>query len=88
MAGITDRVKQVKIRHDAVLESRREAKAELKLKKEQLAALVEEMRAAGVDPETLDAELQIAEENLKQALDRFEVELEAAEAAFKIRPQR
>ncbi len=86
MADIKDRIKSLRARQDRVIEARNRLAAESKLKKEQLSACVQEIRAAGYQPETLQAELEKAEKDLLAKIEEFEAELTLAEQACKITP--
>lgn len=55
---------------------------QLEAKKEELAALIKEIRAAGHDPKNLAAERDKAEQDLKSLAEAYEKDLVAAEAAI------
>lgn len=78
-------MKSLKTRQDRLTDKRAALAAESKIKKEELAALIQQIRAAGFQPESLDAELAQAETALIEAMDRFEEELRRAEIACDIK---
>lgn len=83
--SLKERMKSLKTRQDRLTDKRAALAAESKIKKEELAALIQQIRAAGFQPESLDAELAQAETALIEAMDRFEEELRRAEVACDIK---
>lgn len=81
---IPKKLQELKARHERVVRKRDEAAAEAKVRRAELDKLLHEIREAGYDPSTLRDELQKAEAELQEAMDRFEEELSEAERAFSL----
>lgn len=77
-------LKELKERYERAVAKRAELAAEIKIKREQLVDLIEEMKAAGVQPDQLDSEMEKAKAELDTALIHFEKELETVEKAYKL----
>lgn len=72
-------------RHDAVVQKRAGVGGQLQAKKEELAAILQEAKAAGFDPKNLAAERDKAQEELATIVADFEkklIEVETALATF------
>jgi chromosome segregation ATPase len=69
-------------RSDAVNRKKSELQGLLAAKKEELAALVKEIKAAGIDPKNLTAERDKAKTDLESMIASYEKDLEATEKAL------
>lgn len=69
-------------RTDAVNRKKSELLGLLQAKKDELAALVKEIKAAGIDPKNLTAERDKAKTDLESMIDSYEKDLAATEKAL------
>lgn len=69
-------------RTDTVTKKKAGFGGQLQAKKEELAALILEIRAAGIDPKNLAAERDKAQQSLEQMAADYEKELAAVELAL------
>ena len=79
---IDSKVKDLMTRHAAVLQRKAALSGQLQAKKEELVALVNEIKAAGYDPKNLSEECSKAQRELEASVTTFEVELVAVEKAL------
>jgi hypothetical protein len=80
-----DYIESLQKRHQAVLEKRASLSGQLQAKKQELTAIIDEIKAAGYDPTKLAAEHERVEQELEVMaadLDKKLTEVEAAIAAF------
>jgi uncharacterized protein YoxC len=76
---LEEKIQVLSTRHKAVLRRKLELGGELKAKKEELAALVDEIKKAGYNPKTLIEDRDKAQEELELLLKDFEANLVGAE---------
>lgn len=69
-------------RHDAVTNRKAVFQGQLQAKKEELASLIQEIKAAGYDPKKLVAERDKAQQELVTMITKFETDLAAVERAL------
>ena len=79
---IRKRVERALQRKDAVDQQKAALGGQLQAKKEELAALVKEIRDEGYDPKTLAKARDTVQEELEAMITSFEGELAAAETAI------
>ena len=79
---IKTRVESALQRTDAVERAKANLSGQLQAKKEELAALVKEIRDAGYDPKTLASSRDQLQKNLEEQLVQYEAQLAKAEAAI------
>jgi len=78
-------IESLQKRHAVVLEKRAQLNGQLQAKRQELAAIIEEIKAAGYDPKNLATEYDRVEQELETMasdLDKKLTEVEAALAAF------
>ena len=83
---ITRRIEDLQKRHTALVQEKAGLQGQLKAKKEELAKIVEEIKAAGYDPKQITQERDRVKKELEVAVSKLETEyaeVEAALAAFK-----
>lgn len=76
---LQERMQNLSSRHAKVLRRKSELGGELKSKKAELAALVQEIQDAGYNPKTLVEDRNKAQAELETLLDTFETNLVGAE---------
>ena len=81
---IETKVKDLMTRHAAVLQKKATLSGQLQAKREELADLMKEIKAAGYDPKTLVEESARAKTNLEAEITTFEADLVKAEAALAV----
>lgn len=81
---IKRKIEDLQRRVEAVNTKKASFGGQLKAKKEELAALVQEIRAAGFDPKNLVAERDKAQAELETLMESFEKELQKAEDAMAV----
>jgi len=79
---IKRKIDDLQKRTDAVAKKKAQFSGQLQAKKEELAALIKEVKAAGYDPKTLVGDRDRAKAELEQMLGDYESELTKTEAAF------
>ena len=78
------KIESLQKRHQAVLEKRAVLSGQLQAKKQELSAILEEIKAAGYDPKNLAAEHEKAEQELETMIDAFEKNLTDTEVALAV----
>ena len=78
------KIESLQKRHQAVLEKRAVLSGQLQAKKQELAAIIEEIKAAGYDPKNLASEHDKAEQELEAMVVEFEKKLADVEAALAV----
>lgn len=78
------KIESLQKRHQAVLEKRAVLSGQLQAKKQELAAIIEEIKAAGYDPKNLASEHDKAEQELEAMVVDFEKKLTDVEAALAV----
>lgn len=76
------RISDLQTRHARVLKRKTELGGELKSKKDELAALVKEIQAAGYNPKTLVEDRNKAQQELEALMEEFEKGLREAETTL------
>lgn len=76
------KIEELQKRHAAVLKRKSENEGRLKAKREELAALVADIKAAGRDPKTLVADRDAALKDLEALVAAFETDIAFAETAL------
>jgi len=79
---IKRKIDDLQKRTDSVSQKKAAFGGQLKAKKEELAALVAEIRAAGLDPKNLISERDKARAELEQMITTFEADLVKSETAL------
>jgi chromosome segregation ATPase len=79
---IKKKIDDLQKRTDAVATKKAQFGGQLQAKKEELAALIKEIKAAGYDPKTLVGERDKAKAELEQMLGEYESDLTKTESAF------
>lgn len=82
MDDLTKKIEDLQTRHAKVLKWKAELGGELKSKKEELAALVKEIQAAGYNPKTLVEERDKTQKELEELMADFEKGLVEAETSL------
>lgn len=80
---IDSKIKDLGSRHAKVLKRKSELAGQLQAKKKELTELVQEITAAGFNPQTLVKDKEKVQEELETLLTDFETELKASEEALK-----
>jgi Tat protein secretion system quality control protein TatD with DNase activity len=81
--AMQERVQNLLARAKKAQASKSEIIGTLSAKREELASLVKEIKDAGYNPNTVKEDLDKTEKELKAIADKFEVEIEKAEATLK-----
>lgn len=79
---IRRKIEDLQTRHAAVTAKKNSLGGQLQAKKEELAALITEIRAAGYDPKKLVAEKDKAQQELETMIINFEKDLTEVERAL------
>lgn len=79
---IQQKIDELTRRHNAVIQKKAALTGLLQAKRDEFTALVEEIRAAGYDPKTLADARTKAQKDVESALQEFEKNLSAVEAAL------
>ncbi len=79
---IKRKIDELQKRQDVVVKKRASLNGQLQAKKEELASIVQEVRAAGYDPKNLSGERDKAQQELERALADFEAKLVEVETAL------
>jgi len=79
---IKEKIADLQSRHEAVTQKRASLGGQLQAKKEELAAIIQEVRSAGYDPKNLPGERDKAQQELEALIDDFELKLKAVEEAL------
>lgn len=79
---LREKVEELSERHTEAVRKRESLKGQLKAKKEELEALIKEIRAAGYDPKKLVEERDKKQSDLEQQIAVFEKDLTAVEQAL------
>lgn len=82
MADPTAQILDLRKLRDTAQRHRAEADAALKLGAQQLKEVEERIRELGVNPETIDQELETLEANLQQSIEQHTEEVKAEIAAY------
>lgn len=82
MDEIQKRIEALQRRHAEVMQRKAGAAGQLQARKEELASLVEEIRAAGYDPKDITRVRDQAQADLLKEIARFETELADVEAVL------
>jgi uncharacterized protein YoxC len=78
------KIESLRKRHAAVLEKKASMGGQLQAKRQELATIVEEIKAAGYDPKNLSAEHEKVEQEVEAAILDFDKKLTEAETALSI----
>jgi hypothetical protein len=78
------KIESLQKRHQAVLEKRAQLSGQLQAKRAELAAIIEEIQAAGYDPKNLASEHDKAEQELLVMVADFEKKLADVEASLAV----
>jgi seryl-tRNA synthetase len=78
------KIDSLQTRHKAVLERRAQLSGQIQAKKQELSAIIEEIKAAGYDHKNLAAEHEKAEKELDAMVADFENKLNDVEAALAV----
>ena len=81
---VETKVKDLMTRHASVLQRKAALSGQLQAKKEELVALVAEIKAAGYDPKNLSEECKKAKADLEVAVASFETDLIGVEKALAV----
>jgi uncharacterized protein YoxC len=76
------KIDAIQKRHQAVLEKRASLSGQLQVKKQELQAILDEIRAAGYDPKNLASDHDKAEKELETMISDFEKKLSEVEDAL------
>lgn len=79
---IKTKIEELQERHEAVSTKRASLGGQLQAKKEELAKIIQEVKAAGYDPKNLASERDKAQQELEVMLEDFEEKLTAVETAI------
>jgi chromosome segregation ATPase len=79
---LQEKVSSIIARHSRVLRRKSELSGELKSKKDELAALVREIDAAGYNPKTLVEERNKTQKELEEMLEVYDKQLTEVEGTF------
>lgn len=79
---VRERVEELTRRHQAASERKSKLTGKLEEKRSELAKLVKEVEAVGLNPKELKAERARLEEELSELMDTFEKELSQVETAL------
>jgi len=79
---IKKKIDDLQKRHEAVTQKRASLGGQLQAKKEELAAIIQEVRAAGYDPKNLASERDKAQQELETMVEDFETKLTEVETAI------
>lgn len=82
MDEIQKRIEDIQRRHAAVMQQKASAAGQLQAKKDELAALVQEIRDAGYDPKQITQQRDQKRDDLLNEALRLEAELTAVEKAL------
>ena len=82
--NLDEKVKDLMTRHAAVLQKKAVLSGQLQAKRDELADLINEIKAAGYDPKTLVEEGARAKASLEAEITTFEADLVKAEAALAV----
>jgi uncharacterized protein YoxC len=80
--AIETKVRDLMTRHAAVLQKKAALSGQLQAKKDELVALVNEIKAAGIDPKNLAEESRKAKAALEAEVATFEAEISKVETAL------
>jgi DNA repair exonuclease SbcCD ATPase subunit len=81
---IREKIENLQTRHAAVTAKKNSLGGQLQAKKEELATLITEIRAAGYDPKKLVAEKEKAQQDLEAMIIDFDKKLMEAERALSV----
>lgn len=79
---IRQKIDDLQRRSEAVATKKAAFGGQLQAKKDELAALIKEIRAAGLDPKNLLSERDKAQQELEAAIVSFEADLQKTEATL------
>jgi uncharacterized protein (UPF0335 family) len=79
---IKRKVEDLQKRYSSLLQTKAGLEGEIKARKEELAKVVQEIRAAGYDPKLLVQERDRAKRELEEMIVKYEGELAEVEKAF------
>ena len=82
MDNLASKIEQLVERNKKVKEKRAALQGRLQAKKEELARLIEEIKKAGFNPNTLAEDLKQAEAQLEEEVMKFEASLKEVEEAL------
>lgn len=80
--SIKDRIDDLQRRHNAVVQKKAGLAGQLQAKKEELAAIVQEIKDAGYEPKKITHERDRAKHELETMIAKFESELTEVENAL------
>ncbi len=80
---IKRKVDNLQHRHSQLVQMKAERAGLLRAKREELAVIVQEIKAAGYDPKTLPQERDRAKADLEAMISKLDQEMTEIEAAFK-----
>lgn len=79
---IKNKIDELQRRHNAAAQKKAGLTGQLQAKKEELAAIVQEIRDAGYDPKKITQERDRAKQELESMISKLETELTEVETAF------
>lgn len=82
MSEIQDKIEALQRRHAAVTQKRASLAGQLQAKRDELAALVREIREAGYDPKSIGQERDRVKAELDSMISTAEAEMDQAEAVL------